>query len=289
VLFRSLLIDLPDVGTRVYTFAQTMSLCLEAATESGLEIVILDRPNPIGGTETEGNLLDGDCLSFVGRFPLPMRHGLTMGELALYFNSLQKSPAPLAVVPCQNWGRGQYFPETGLPWVAPSPNMPTPETAWVYPGQVLWEGTNVSEGRGTARPFSLVGAPFVDPELLARELRHKKLPGAAFREARFQPTFHKWAGQVCGGVEVHPQDKSFLPYLSSLTILEIILRHWPGDFRLKGPPYEYELERRPIDLILGRRAVYDGLASGQSARDAWEAMSPDQAKWRRERREFLLY
>jgi uncharacterized protein YbbC (DUF1343 family) len=209
--------------------------------------------------------------------------------LALYYNSLLKNPAPLAIIPCQNWARDQRFPETGLPWVAPSPNMPTPETAWVYPGQVLWEGTNVSEGRGTTRPFSLVGAPFINPELLAQELRLKKLPGVFFRETFFQPTFHKWAGQTCGGVELHPQDRSFSPYLSSLTILEIILKHWPESFRLKDPPYEYEFERRPIDLILGRRSVYDNLALGQKAQDVWDTMSLDQIKWRRERREFLLY
>ncbi|MDR0548979.1 MAG: DUF1343 domain-containing protein [Deltaproteobacteria bacterium] len=284
-----LLIDLPDVGARVYTFAQTMSLCLEAAIGSGLEVVVLDRPNPIGGVETEGNLLDDDCLSFVGRYPIPMRHGLTLGELAIYINSRLKNPATLTVIPCRDWTRDQYFHDSKLPWVMPSPNMPTPETAWVYPGQVLWEGANISEGRGTTRPFNLMGAPFIDPRLLTRELSQKTLPGVIFREAWFQPTFHKWEGVFCGGIDIHPIDRSFLPYLTSLTILEIILKLWPENFRLKEPPYEYEFSKRPIDLILGRRKIFDDLANGRTARDIWDTFASEQAKWRKERQAFLLY
>ncbi|MDR1395763.1 MAG: DUF1343 domain-containing protein, partial [Deltaproteobacteria bacterium] len=262
-----LLIDLTDIGTRVYTFAQTMSCGLEAARENHIEIVILDRPNPLGGAQTEGNILEDGCRSFVGRFPVPMRHGLTLGEMALFINSLIENPAQLTVIPCRNWTREQYFRETGLTWVMPSPNMPMPETAWVYPGQVLWEGTNISEGRGTTRPFQLMGAPFIEPEKLVRELKTKKLPGVIFREVWFQPTFHKWEGRYCGGLEIHPQDKSFQPFLTSLTILEIILKFWPEDFSLKEPPYEYEFIRRPLDLILGRQSLFDDLAKGVPARE----------------------
>ncbi|MDR1872353.1 MAG: DUF1343 domain-containing protein [Deltaproteobacteria bacterium] len=284
-----LIIDLTDVGTRVYTFAQTMGLCLKAAKDNQVEIIVLDRPNPIGGLETEGNLLDSDCASFVGLFPTPMRHGLTLGEMALYINSLLDNPADLTIIPCQNYRRSMYFNDTNLPWVLPSPNMPTFDTAWVYPGQVLWEGTNVSEGRGTTRPFNLMGAPFIDPDLLVAELEIKKLPGVIFRPTYFQPTFHKWAGEVCGGIDLHPLDLSFLPFLTSLTILEIVLKLWPTQFRLKEPPYEYEYDRRPIDLILGRKSLYDRLAKGETAKEVWESMAEDQVKWRKIRREFLLY
>ncbi|MDR1607489.1 MAG: DUF1343 domain-containing protein [Deltaproteobacteria bacterium] len=284
-----LLIDLPDVGTRVYTFAQTMALCLEIAQDNHLEIVILDRPNPIGGLEVEGHLLANDCRSFVGLYPIPLRHGLTLGELALFINSQLKTPAPLTVIACQNWRRSQYFPETGLPWVMPSPNLPTFESAWVYPGQVLWEGTNVSEARGTTRPFNLVGAPYIDSKVLFKELIQKNLPGLVFREAFFQPTFHKWAGELCRGLDLHPQDPAFLPYLSSLTILEIILKYWPESFRLKDPPYEYEFVRRPIDLILGHKSVFNDLVAGRPARDIWADEAPSLASWLKTREEFLLY
>ncbi|MDR1083392.1 MAG: DUF1343 domain-containing protein [Deltaproteobacteria bacterium] len=284
-----LLIDLTDIGTRVYTFAQTMSLCLEAAGDSDLEIVILDRPNPLGGLTFEGNLLDISCRSFVGRHPMPMRHGLTMGEMAVFFNSQLEKPAALSVIPCRHWTRDRYFPGTGLPWVMPSPNMPTFETAWVYPGQVLWEGTNISEGRGTAKPFLMFGAPFIDPEILAGELRSRKLPGAVFREVWFQPTFHKWEGQYCGGLEIHPLNHNFEPYLTSLTCLEIILKFWSRDFRLKEPPYEYEYTRRPIDLILGRESIFNELADGRPAREIIEASDRELKKWRRDIKKYLLY
>jgi uncharacterized protein YbbC (DUF1343 family) len=285
----ALLIDLVDVGTRVYTFAQTMSACLEACAENDVEVVVLDRPNPIGGTEVEGNLLDPDCASFVGLHPTPMRHGLTMGELAVLFASRLSRPPKLTVIPLRGWRRETLFGRTGLPWVAPSPNLPAPETALLYPGQVLWEGSNVSEGRGTARPFHLIGAPFIDGETLAADLRALNPPGAAFRPAFFQPCFNKWAGQVCGGIEIHPLNDSFKPLLTSLTALEVVLRRWPDDFKLKDPPYEYEWERRPIDLILGRKSVFDRLAAGVSAREVWESFAPEVEGFRRRTDEFALY
>jgi uncharacterized protein YbbC (DUF1343 family) len=261
----ALLVDLPDVGTRVYTFAQTLNLAMEACGEAGIEVVVLDRPNPIGGLEIEGNVLDPDCASFVGLQPIPMRHGLTMAELAIFINGRLEKPAPLTVIPLAGWKRGQYFKETGLNWVMPSPNMPSPETAWLYPGGVIWEGTNVSEGRGTSRPFHLLGAPWVDSGILERDLKALRLPGLATRKASFEPTFNKWAGKTCHGLELYPQDTSFRPYLTALSILEIILRRWPGDFGLKSPPYEYEWERRPIDLILGRKGVFEALRDGTPA------------------------
>ncbi|MDR3037837.1 MAG: DUF1343 domain-containing protein, partial [Candidatus Adiutrix sp.] len=247
----ALLVDLVDVGARVYTFAHTLSYCLEAAGRRNLEVVVLDRPNPLGGLTVEGNLLDEDCRSFVGLHILPMRHGLTLGELALFINRRLTPPAPLTVIPCENWRRALYFPETGLPWVRPSPNLPTFEAAWVYPGQVIWEGTNISEGRGSTRPFTLLGGPFINPRVLAARLKKLDLPGLAFRTAHFQPTSNKWAGQICRGLELYPLSKSFQPYLTGLSLLQIILELYPDGLCLKAPPYEYEYHRRPLDLILG--------------------------------------
>jgi len=285
-----LLIDLVDVGARVYTFAQTMAYCLEAAAQADRKVVVLDRPNPIGGIEVEGNLLRPGCASFVGLYPLPMRHGLTLGELALFMAD-KMAPAPdLEVIRVEGWSRDMYFHQTGLPWVMPSPNMPAPETALVYPGQVIWEGTNISEGRGTTRPFHLFGAPFIDPYLLKEELDQQGLPGVVFRPAGFQPTFHKFQGQVCRGLEIHPVDfRSFRPYLTSLTALEIILRLYPGEFQWKEPPYEYEFHRRPIDLILGDVSVRAGLESGWPARELERTWQLDLAAFGDERERFLLY
>jgi uncharacterized protein YbbC (DUF1343 family) len=285
----AVLCDLTDVGARVYTFAHTLSLFMEKASERGLEVVVLDRPNPIGGVEVEGNLLDDDCRSFVGLHPIPMRHGLTMGELALYINSRLRRPARLTVSPMRGWERASHFQDTGLPWVMPSPNMPSPLTAEIYPGSVLFEGTMLSEGRGTTLPFHLVGAPFINPGALKKDLDSLGLPDVSFREASFQPCFHKWCGQVCGGVEIHPLGRGFKPYLTALSILEVVLRRWPDDFQLKDPPYEYEHERRPIDLITGRRSVFDSLKGGASARELAEGFEPELDKWRRAIKDFLLY
>ncbi|MDR1487600.1 MAG: DUF1343 domain-containing protein [Deltaproteobacteria bacterium] len=285
----ALLIDLPDVGTRVYTFAQTMSLCLEVASKAHIEVVVLDRPNPISGAEREGNLLDDDCVSFVGFHPIPMRHGLTLGELALFVNSRLKDPAALTIVPVKGWKREMYFNDTDLNWVLPSPNLPNPVSAWLYPGQVLWEGTNVSEARGTTAPFHVVGAPFMKATTIARELEGFKLPGVVFRPTSFQPTFNKWAGELCQGVQIHPQDRSYKPLLTSLTILQIVLKLHPDSFRLKDPPYEYEWNRRPIDLILGRKSIFDDLSVGAAAFDIWRSFAAELGEFERQVKDILLY
>ena len=283
----ALLVDLTDVGTRVYTFAHTLSHCLEEA--GGLEVILLDRPNPLGGLDMEGHVLAGDCRSFVGLHPLPMRHGLTLGELALFINRRLPRPAPLTVIPCENWRRSQYFPETGLPWIMPSPNLPTFESAWVYPGQVIWEGLNISEGRGTTRPFNLLGAPFINPGALAARLKKQDLPGLACRPVSFQPTFNKWAGETCQGLELFPLDKSFQPLLTGLSLLQIILELYPDSLKLKEPPYEYEYERRPLDLILGRTDLYDRLAAGTTAEELAREWAGDLAAFQAERLDVLLY
>jgi len=285
----ALLVDLVDVGTRVYTFAHTLSHCLEEAAAAGLEVIVLDRPNPIGGAEVEGNILDDDCRSFVGLHPIPMRHGLSLGELALFINARLDPPAPLRVIEVQGWRREDYFPATGLPWVYPSPNLPGPDCAWVYPGQVLWEATNISEARGSTRPFNLLGAPFIDSEALLSRLKKMQLSGVIFRKAHFQPTFHKWAGEICRGLELFPIDRSFKPYLGSLCLLSLILELWPEEFQLKEPPYEYEYSRRPIDLILGRRSLFDRLASGESPFDLEDSWRDELEAFLREREKYLLY
>jgi uncharacterized protein YbbC (DUF1343 family) len=281
--------DLQDAGTRVYTFAHTLSLLLGKCAGAGVGVIVLDRPNPIGGDLVEGNLLDPDCGSFVGLHPIPMRHGLTMGELARLMNGRLKEPARLEVVPMRGWRRSYAFRDTGLPWVPPSPNLPTPETALVYPGTVIFEGTNLSEGRGTTQPFQLVGAPYVDPKALKSDLDRLGLPAVAFREAAFQPCFNKWAGLGCRGVAIHPTGKAFRPYLTALAILSSILRRHPSDFALKEPPYEYEYERRPIDLILGRKGIFDALADGACPKELCEGFKGEEDLFRRSVRDHLLY
>lgn len=285
-----LLIDLVDVGTRVYTFAQTMAYCLQVAAEAGVKVVILDRPNPIGGLEVEGNILQPACSSFVGLYPLPMRHGLTMGELAGFVKEhLDKKP-DIEVIKVGDWQRSMYFPETGLPWVMPSPNMPTPETAWVYPGQVIWEGTNLSEGRGTTRPFQLWGAPFIEAELVKEEALSRGVEGAFLRVAAFEPTFQKFQGKLCHGLEIHPiEPRLFKPYRTSLILLEIVLKMYPEQFAWKQPPYEYEYERLPIDLILGDQAIREGLERGLTADEVLETRADGLRDFQVKRTDVLLY
>jgi uncharacterized protein YbbC (DUF1343 family) len=259
----ALLVDLQDVGCRVYTFITTLRYCLEEAARLGKKVVVLDRPNPIGGA-VEGNLLDASMLSFVGAHPLPMRHGLTLGELARLFVAEGGIDADLEVIPLRGWRRRMLFADTGLPWVPPSPNMPTPDTALVYPGQVLIEGTLLSEGRGTTRPFEICGAPWVDPGPLCAALRRRRLPGAHFREAWFQPTFQKWAGRVCGGLQIHVTDpRAFRPYRTTLAILAEIRRLWPDADLWRPPPYEYETVRLPIDLLTGDPRIREDLEAGR--------------------------
>jgi uncharacterized protein YbbC (DUF1343 family) len=255
-----LIIDLQDVGTRVYTFITTMAYCLQAAAQRGTKIVMLDRPNPIGGEQVEGNLLREDCRSFVGVHALPMRHGLTIGELALLFNDQLAIHCELEVIAMEGWRRGMLFRETGLTWVSPSPNMPSPETALVYPGQVLLEGTTLSEGRGTTRPFELFGAPFIDPFMIKETFDQRKLPGITLREAYFQPTFNKWQGRLCGGLQLHvTEPRLFKPYITTLALLQEILALYPGQFSWSDPPYEYETVKMPIDIIAGDRGIREAL------------------------------
>jgi len=288
--FDVLLVDIVDVGTRVYTFLYTLAYCLEVARECGKKVVVLDRPNPVGGEAVEGNLLQDDCRSFVGLYPLPMRHGLTFGELARLLNGEYSIGADLEVVAMDGWQRRMLFSDTGLPWVFPSPNMPTPTTAAVYPGQVIWEGTNISEGRGTALPFELFGAPFLRHREITDLLDHALLAGCLLRPLMFQPTSNKWAGSNCPGFQLHVTDAgSFRPYRVALALLQAMLKLYPADFALKAPPYEYEYEKQPLDLILGSQQVRLALADGVEIQNLEESWQDELREFDDVRQRYFLY
>jgi uncharacterized protein YbbC (DUF1343 family) len=285
-----ILVDLVDVGTRVYTFAATLAKLMEAAAPLDKKVVVLDRPNPISGSAVEGNLLRPEWASLVGPYPLPMRHGFSLGELARYYNVTQDIGCDLTVIPAAGWRRGDYFDATGLPWVLPSPNLPSLEAAIVYPGQVLLEGTNLSEGRGTTRPFELFGAPFLEPGRILERLKGIELPGVTLRTACFEPTFHKWAGDLCRGFQLHVTDRqTFKPYYTTLCLLAAIRQLYPEQFAWRQPPYEYETVRLPFDLLTGDDAIRWGLENGRSAAELEAAWQDDLGKFMGVRREFLIY
>lgn len=268
----AIVIDLQDVGARIYTFIYTMANCLKACARQGVPAIVCDRPNPIGGEAVEGPMLEAGFESFVGLYPIPMRHGLTIGELARLFNETFGIGATLEVVTMTGWTRGQSWESTGLPWVMPSPNMPTVDTAVVYPGTVLLEGTNASEGRGTTRPFELVGAPWVEAESFAARLNAHALPGVHFRATVFEPTFQKHARVTCGGCQIHVLDRhAFQPVLTGIAIIEELRRADPAAFAWRLPPYEYEHEKWPIDILAGSTALRERIDAGHSA----EAIAAD--------------
>lgn len=285
-----ILIDLVDVGCRVYTYVWTMFLVLRAVAGRGIRVVILDRPNPLGGRQLEGNLLAADLTSFVGLYPLPMRHGLTMGELALYLKDRNRLDVELEVVPVKAWERSRYFDQTGLLWVLPSPNLPVLDSVLVYPGQVLLEGCNLSEGRGTTLPFSLCGAPWVDPRRLAAAINPEARAGLVLRPTWFRPTFDKWQGQLCGGLQLHVSDRArFSPYFFSLELIRAARRLYPRQFKFLPPPYEYEYQKMPFDILTGshelRKAIEDDVELGNQ-RASWRA---ELESFRDDCQPFLLY
>ncbi len=263
-----LIIDLPDVGTRVYTYGATMGLCLEKAASVGVKAVVLDRPNPVNGISIEGSLLREDHRSFVGRYGIPMRHGLTLGEMARFIVRERLLDCDLEVVPAEGWRRGDFFPDTRLPWVFPSPNMPSWETALLYPGMVLFEGTNMSEGRGTTLPFHLFGAPFLDQAKLLRRLDRRDTEGVFLRPVCFEPVFDKWRGKMCRGFQIHITERDRLhPYRLGLALLKALLEVHSDDFQWLPPPYEYETEKLPIDILLGDGSVRKKIEEGMSLDD----------------------
>ncbi|MBI1736064.1 MAG: DUF1343 domain-containing protein [Candidatus Rokubacteria bacterium] len=285
-----LVIDLQDIGSRYYTFQWTMALAMRACGRAGVPVVVLDRPNPLGGVLVEGNVPDPAFASFVGLYPLPARPGLTMGELAAYLNARHGLGCRLTVVPMSGWRRAMSWDDTGLPWVAPSPNMPTPDTALVYPGGCLFEGTNLSEGRGTTRPFEWVGAPWLDAHAFAGALDAERLEGVGFRPARFIPTFHKWAGRTCGGVQIHVTDPArFKPFLAGIAVVAAARRRGARRFAWRRPPYEFEHRRLPIDILFGTDAVRRAIESRVRLGAIERSWQPRLARWRRARDEFLAY
>ncbi len=284
-----LIIDLQDVGTRIYTFIYTMANCLKAARRQRLKVIVCDRPNPIGGVGVEGPMLVSGFESFVGLYPIPMRHGLTIGELARLFNDHFGIGADLEVAAMDGWRRDMYHDTARAPWVMPSPNMPTLDSAIVYPGTVLFEGTNVSEGRGTTRPFELIGAPGIVAERFAAALNEGGLPGVVFRPVVFEPTFHKHAKQSVGGCQIHVVDReAFRPVLTGVTLVASF-RAADSGFRWRDPPYEYEPVKLPFDILAGSSALREQIEADVDAGAIARSWEPGVAEFEKVRRRFLIY
>ncbi|HEU4475252.1 MAG TPA: DUF1343 domain-containing protein [Methyloceanibacter sp.] len=288
-LIDALVIDIQDVGARIYTFIYTIANCLRAAACKRLPVLVCDRPNPIGGA-IEGPMLEPGFESFVGQFPIPMRHGMTVAELARFFNETHGIGAELEVVPMQGWSRDMYWDATGLPWVMPSPNMPTLDTAIVYPGTVLFEGTMLSEGRGTTRPFELIGAPFLDGEELAARMNAVGLEGVYFRSAIFEPTFQKHARSTCGGCQIHVTARQdFAPVMAGVSLLRECYGLAPKQFKWRDPPYEYEHDKMPIDILAGSPALRTQIESQAPLAEIVESWRPGEAEFAASIRPYLLY
>ncbi|WKA55420.1 exo-beta-N-acetylmuramidase NamZ family protein [Planococcus shixiaomingii] len=275
-----LVFDIQDVGTRFYTYIYTMALAMEAAKEKGIPFIVLDRPNPLGGTKVEGPVLEPEFASFVGQYAIPLRHGMTVGELAKLFNAEFGIKADLTVVEMEGWKRNSYFDETGLEFVPPSPNMPTMETALVYPGTALIEGTNLSEGRGTTKPFEFIGAPFVNSTDLASELNALELPGVTFRAASFTPTFSKHSGKLSHGIQVHVTNREiYKPVETGLHIVKTIYDMYPGQVTVT--PF--------FNNLIGNAWISEGIKNGMTVeemKDRWEA---ELEEFKKVRKDYLLY
>ena len=294
-----LVVDLQDVGSRYYTFVWTMALCMQSASRAGVPVIVLDRPNPIGGVAIEGGDVEPWAESFVGLGSVPVRHGLTIAEMArLVVTGIpwggERFAKPLdcdvQVVAMRGWKREAFFDATSLPWVLPSPNMPTVDTALVYPGLCLIEGTNVSEGRGTTRPFEIIGAPFIDGHRMAECLTAERLPGVRFRPLTFRPTFHKFAGQVCGGVQIHVTERrAFRSYLTGVAILRALFALGGEAFRWRAERYEFVSDRPAIDLLTGGNALRKGIEAGASLPDLRATWSDAEAAFADRRRACLVY
>ncbi|MCX7726333.1 MAG: DUF1343 domain-containing protein [Chitinispirillaceae bacterium] len=273
-----LLIDLQDVGARPYTYIWTMKLCMEACVEKGIPVYVLDRPNPIGCINFDGPLLIEDFFSFVGGAQIPLCHRMTIGEIALLLKQLYFKNLELTVIWMEGWYRCSLWRDFNLPWVLPSPNMPTPDTAIVYPGMVLLEATNLSEGRGTTRPFELFGAPFLNREYLIK-LNKYNLPGCFFREHLFIPTFQKWSNTLCYGIQLHiTEPTKFRPVMTAFAIISTALKMFKNEFSFKSPPYEYEFVKLPIDILAGsdelREQIYENLSPFDAAEE-WKSKYKD--------------
>ena len=286
----ALVFDLQDVGCRVYTFIYTMANCMKACAKYGKKMIVLDRPNPINGLDVEGNLLELGHESFVGMYPIPMRHGMTVGELAQLFNTDFELHCDLEVVTMEGWSREDFADETDAPWVMPSPNMPTVDTAVVFSGTVYFEGTQVSEGRGTTRPFEIIGAPYINSYEYAKALNSLELPGVTFRAIDFLPTFQKHAQTVCGGAFVHVLDrKIFKPVITGVAMVKVAYDLCTEDFKWKNTPYEYVFDRNPFDVIHGSTKLREQIETGTSVEGIQSSWRDDEESFRKTREKFLLY
>ncbi|MCK5313189.1 MAG: DUF1343 domain-containing protein [Desulfobacteraceae bacterium] len=288
-LIDCLIIDLQDTGCRVYTFIYTISFCLEKAAQYNKKIIILDKPNPIGGTQVEGNLLEKEYKSFVGRFPIPMRHGMTIGEISSFFNKTFDINCDLKIIKLKGWERRMYYSDTNLNWILPSPNLPTPASCMVYPGQVIFEGTNISEGRGTTLPFELFGTPYINSYKIAGIILNK-IPGAHLRPVKFEPVSGKWQNKTCNGFQIHVTDKEiFKPYKTSLILLQEIMKLYKDDFKFKPPPYEYEYDKLPMDLILGSKELRKKIENHEDIDKIEQSWQKDLDTFIKTSKEFYLY
>jgi uncharacterized protein YbbC (DUF1343 family) len=285
-----LVCDLQDVGCRIYTFVYTIANCMRVASRLGKRVIVCDRPNPIGGVAVEGNLLETGFESFVGQFQLPTRHGMTAGELSKMFNEHWGIGCDLEVLKMDGWSRELWFDETDAPWVLPSPNMPTLDSATVFPGTVHLEGTQVSEGRGTTRPFELVGAPYVEAGVFARKLESIGLPGVRFRPTNFLPTFQKHAGVTCGGVQIHVLERLELrPVVTGLAVVKTCFELYGEDFRWKEPPYEYVFDKNPFDVISGTDRIRISIERGDSLEELERSWRAELSEFEKARQNYLLY
>lgn len=285
-----LVFDMQDVGCRIYTFAYTMANCMVAARKFGKKVVVCDRPNPINGRQVAGNVLEPEQASFVGQFAISTRHGMTLGELARMFNEHFQLNCELEVVTMKGWERDFWHDQTDAPWVMPSPNIPTLDSATAFPATVHFEGTQLSEGRGTTRPFELVGAPYVNAEEYARRLNHLNLPGVFFRSCIFRPTFQKHAGISCGGVQIHVTDRDkFEPVRAGIEMVKLAYDLYPTEFRWKEPPYEYVSDRNPFDVIAGTSSIREAIVNGVAVEDMQKNWNEDLEGFKKVRERYLLY
>ena len=283
------IIDLQDVGARYYTFVWSAALMMKQAAQVGVEIWVLDRPNPISGI-VEGPVQEDSYLSFVGLYPLPIRHGMTIGEILSYIAREYIPQAKLEVILLDGWKRDMWFDDTELSWVPPSPNMPSLSTAIVYPGMCLLEGTNISEGRGTTRPFEVFGAPWIKSFELCEKLNELKLPGVKFLPWRFTPMFSKYAGQTCDGAMMFVTDrKVFRPVLTAIAIIKTIHELYPEKFKFINPPYEFETEKLPFDILCGTPEIRRMIEGGSKIDEIKDFIDRNIREYQAKLQKYLLY
>ena len=286
----TIVVDLQDVGCRIYTFVYTMANCMRAAKKFGKRVVVCDRPNPINGNAIEGNITEDAFRSFVGQFALPTRHGMTIGELAKMFNEHFGIGCELEVVEMTRWTRNMWGDQTGLPWILPSPNIPDVDTCVVFPATVHIEGTELSEGRGTTLPFFLNGAPFIDPYAWAAELRKFDIPGVAFREAYFRPTFCEFAGETCAGIQLHVTDReAFTPVILGIAMVKTAYEIYPDKFQWRQSDYEYEFGKNPFDVICGTDKIRKQIESEVALKEIDDSWNEGLKGFKEARKPYLLY